>query len=178
MLRHVILPALTPVTVFLLLCQTINALQVFDLVYRDHQGRARSDPPRVIVYFIWEQAFKTFTAGYGAAAAYVLAVALLVTRRGRCSSYRRRRDAAKEQSDDFTPRPPARLERAGICVLRATGPAASRLPLVWSGWLSSVMSNAEINRFPPALWPHGDQPRRLPVRARATRCSRAGSPTR
>jgi multiple sugar transport system permease protein len=32
----------------------------------------------VIVYFVWEQAFKSFTAGYGAAAAYVLAVALLV----------------------------------------------------------------------------------------------------
>nr|WP_242552710.1 carbohydrate ABC transporter permease [Streptomyces beijiangensis] len=28
------------------------------------------------------------------------------------------------------------------------------LPLVWL-LLSSVMSNAEINRFPPALWPHG-----------------------
>jgi multiple sugar transport system permease protein len=32
----------------------------------------------VIVYFIWEKAFKTFTAGYSAAAAYALAVALLV----------------------------------------------------------------------------------------------------
>jgi multiple sugar transport system permease protein len=31
----------------------------------------------VIVYFIWEKAFKTFTAGYSAAAAYTLAVALL-----------------------------------------------------------------------------------------------------
>lgn len=30
----------------------------------------------VIVYFIWEQAFKNATAGYGAASAYVLAVAL------------------------------------------------------------------------------------------------------
>ena len=28
------------------------------------------------------------------------------------------------------------------------------LPLVWL-LVSSVMSNAEINRFPPALWPHG-----------------------
>ncbi|MEV0096887.1 carbohydrate ABC transporter permease [Streptomyces sp. NPDC050738] len=28
------------------------------------------------------------------------------------------------------------------------------LPLLWLV-LSSVMSNAEINRFPPALWPHG-----------------------
>ena len=32
----------------------------------------------MIVYFVWEQAFKNFTAGYGAAAAYVLALALLV----------------------------------------------------------------------------------------------------
>ena len=32
----------------------------------------------VIVYFIWEQAFKNFTAGYGAAAAYTLALALIL----------------------------------------------------------------------------------------------------
>lgn len=76
-LRHVVLPTLTPITVFLLLWQTIQSLQVFDLVYVTTKGGPLGSTT-VIVYFVWEQAFKTFTAGYGAAAAYVLAVALVV----------------------------------------------------------------------------------------------------
>ncbi|MFD9902788.1 carbohydrate ABC transporter permease [Streptomyces sp. NPDC059063] len=76
-LRHVTLPALAPVSVFLLLWQTIQALQVFDLVYVTTRGGPLGSTT-VIVYFIWEQAFKEFTAGYGAAAACVLALALLV----------------------------------------------------------------------------------------------------
>ncbi|CAL9344059.1 carbohydrate ABC transporter permease [Streptomyces albus] len=74
-LRHVTLPTLTPVSVFLVLWQTIQSLQVFDLVYVTTKGGPLGSTT-VIVYFIWEQAFKSFTAGYGAAAAYVLAVAL------------------------------------------------------------------------------------------------------
>ncbi|MDF9810879.1 sugar ABC transporter permease [Streptomyces sp. SPB162] len=77
LLRHVVLPTLTPVNVFLLLWQTINALQVFDLVYVTTKGGPLGSTT-VIVYFIWEQAFKNFTAGYGAAAAYVLALALFL----------------------------------------------------------------------------------------------------
>jgi multiple sugar transport system permease protein len=76
-LWHVVLPALRPITVFLLLWQVISALQVFDLVYVTTKGGPLG-ATTVIVYFVWEQAFKSFTAGYGAAAAYVLAVALLV----------------------------------------------------------------------------------------------------
>jgi multiple sugar transport system permease protein len=75
--RHVVLPALTPVTIFLVLFQTINALQVFDLVFVTTKGGPLGSTT-VIVYFIWETAFKAFTAGYSAAAAYALAVALLV----------------------------------------------------------------------------------------------------
>ena len=76
-LRHVVLPSLTPVTIFLVLFQAINALQVFDLVFVTTKGGPLGSTT-VIVYFIWEKAFKTFTAGYSAAAAYALAVALLV----------------------------------------------------------------------------------------------------
>jgi len=76
-LRHVTLPTLTPITVFLVLWQTIQSLQVFDLVYVTTKGGPLGSTT-VIVYFVWEQAFKSFTAGYGAAAAYVLAVGLLV----------------------------------------------------------------------------------------------------
>lgn len=87
-LRHVTLPALTPVTIFLVLFQTINALQVFDLVFVTTKGGPLGSTT-VIVYFIWEKAFKTFTAGYSAAAAYTLAVALLVVG-GALQIYRRR----------------------------------------------------------------------------------------
>jgi multiple sugar transport system permease protein len=76
-LRHVVLPTLAPVTIFLVLFQTINALQVFDLVFVTTKGGPLGSTT-VIVYFIWEKAFKTFTAGYSAAAAYALAVALLI----------------------------------------------------------------------------------------------------
>lgn len=76
-LRYVTLPALGPVTVFLVLWQFITAVQVFDLVYVTTKGGPLGSTT-VIVYFVWEQAFRMFTAGYGAAAAYVLAVALLV----------------------------------------------------------------------------------------------------
>ncbi|MFF0222049.1 carbohydrate ABC transporter permease [Streptomyces sp. NPDC004629] len=77
LLRHVTLPALAPVLSFLTVWQTINALQVFDLMYVTTKGGPLGSTT-VIVYFIWEQAFKNFTAGYGAAAAYALALALLV----------------------------------------------------------------------------------------------------
>jgi multiple sugar transport system permease protein len=76
-LRHVTLPALTPVTVFLLLWQFITSLQVFDLIYVTTKGGPLGSTT-VIVYFVWQQAFQMFTAGYGAASAYVLALAPLV----------------------------------------------------------------------------------------------------
>ena len=91
-LRHVTMPALAPVTIFLLLFQTINALQVFDLVFVTTKGGPLGSTT-VIVYFIWEKAFKTFTAGYSAAAAYTLAVALLVV--GAALQIYRRRVAAR-----------------------------------------------------------------------------------
>ncbi|TVT06565.1 sugar ABC transporter permease [Amycolatopsis bartoniae] len=76
-LWHVTLPAVRPVTTFLVLWQLITSLQVFDLVYVTTKGGPLGSTT-VIVYFVWQQAFQNFTAGYGAASAYVLAVALLV----------------------------------------------------------------------------------------------------
>jgi multiple sugar transport system permease protein len=75
-LRHVVLPTLRPVLVFLLVWQTIQALQVFDLVYVTTKGGPLGSTV-VIVYFVWDQAFQLFQAGYGAAAAYLLAAVLL-----------------------------------------------------------------------------------------------------
>ncbi|WP_078955484.1 carbohydrate ABC transporter permease [Streptomyces rimosus] len=91
-LWHIKLPSLTPVTVFLLLWELITALQVFDLIYVTTKGGPLGSTT-VIVYFVWEQAFQMFTAGYGAAAAYVLAAALLVAGAA-LRLYRRRRPGA------------------------------------------------------------------------------------
>ncbi|GAB2820265.1 carbohydrate ABC transporter permease [Streptomyces daliensis] len=98
LLRHVVLPTLLPVSVFLLLWQTINALQVFDLVYVTTKGGPLGSTT-VIVYFIWEQAFKNFTAGYGAAAAYVLALALFAIA-GCLRLVRRRRNGTGDGDGD------------------------------------------------------------------------------
>ncbi|MFI6567304.1 carbohydrate ABC transporter permease [Streptomyces sp. NPDC050534] len=89
-LWNVTLPALRPVTVFLLLWQLITALQVFDLIYVTTKG-GPLDSTTVVVYFVWQQAFQLFTAGYGAASAYVLAVALLLAG-GALHLVRRRQD--------------------------------------------------------------------------------------
>lgn len=75
--RYVVWPALKPVTVFLAVWETLQALQVFDLVFVTTRG-GPLESTTVIVFFVWNQAFQLFTAGYAAAAAYVLAFSLLI----------------------------------------------------------------------------------------------------
>ncbi|HYX83669.1 MAG TPA: sugar ABC transporter permease [Gaiellales bacterium] len=75
--RHVVVPLVSPATLFLIVWSTINALQVFDEIYVTTRGgplRATT----VIVYYLYDQAFNLFHAGYAAAVAYVLFVATLV----------------------------------------------------------------------------------------------------
>jgi multiple sugar transport system permease protein len=75
--RSIILPTVRPVTVFLLVWGVIDTFQFFDLVFTTTKG----GPLRstiTLVYYIWELAFNFFTAGYGAAVAYVLFFASLV----------------------------------------------------------------------------------------------------
>lgn len=76
-LRHVILPQLYPVTIFLAVWQTLLSLQLFDLVYATTRG-GPLDATAVIVYYIYNQAFELFNAGYAAAIAYVVALFLLI----------------------------------------------------------------------------------------------------
>ncbi len=76
-LHHVVLPQLLPVTVFLVVWQTLLSLQLFDLVYATTRG-GPLDATGVIVYYIYNQAFELFNAGYAAAVAYVVAVFLLL----------------------------------------------------------------------------------------------------
>jgi multiple sugar transport system permease protein len=75
-LRHVVLPQLTPVTVFLVVWQTLLSLQLFDLVYATTRG-GPLDSTVVVVYYIYQQAFQLFNAGYAAAVAYVVAAVLI-----------------------------------------------------------------------------------------------------
>jgi multiple sugar transport system permease protein len=75
--RYVVWPALKPVTTFLAVWETLQALQVFDLVFVTTRG-GPLESTTVIVFFVWNQAFQLFTAGYAAAGAYVLAFSLLI----------------------------------------------------------------------------------------------------
>jgi multiple sugar transport system permease protein len=75
--RAVVWPALRPVSVFLFVWQTFQALQLFDLVYVTTRG-GPLESTSVIVFFVYQQAFEFFNAGYAASGAYALAAALLV----------------------------------------------------------------------------------------------------
>jgi multiple sugar transport system permease protein len=76
-LWHVVMPQLRPVTVFLVVWQTLLSLQLFDLVYATTRG-GPLDATVVVVYYVYNQAFELFNAGYAAAVAYAVAVALLL----------------------------------------------------------------------------------------------------
>ena len=68
---HVTVPTVRPVTIFLLVWGLIDVFQFFDLVYTTTRGGPLNST-LTLVYYIWELAFNFFTAGYGAAVAYVL----------------------------------------------------------------------------------------------------------
>ena len=75
--RRIIWPLLTPATLFLVIWSSINALQVFDEIYVSTRGGPLHSTT-VVVYYLFQQAFQFFAAGYGAAIAYVLFVAILL----------------------------------------------------------------------------------------------------
>jgi multiple sugar transport system permease protein len=75
--RSVTLPLLGPATLFLVVWSTINALQLFDEIYNTTRGGPLG-ATTVVVYYLYEQAFQFFEAGYAAAIAYVLFLAILV----------------------------------------------------------------------------------------------------
>jgi len=75
--RSVVLPLLSPATLFLVVWSTINALQLFDEIYVTTHGGPLG-ATTVLVYYLYQQAFQFFNAGYGAAIAYVLFVGILI----------------------------------------------------------------------------------------------------
>jgi multiple sugar transport system permease protein len=74
--RRVVWPLLGPATLFLVVWSSINALKVFDEIYVSTRG-GPLQATTVAVYYLFEQAFKFFAAGYGAAIAWVLFVVIL-----------------------------------------------------------------------------------------------------
>jgi multiple sugar transport system permease protein len=74
--RHVTLPTIRPVTYFLMVWGVIETFQFFDLVFTTTKGGPLNATLTLVLY-IWNLAFQYFTAGYGAAVAYVLFFASL-----------------------------------------------------------------------------------------------------
>jgi len=75
--RNVTLPLLGPVTLFLVVWSTINAIQLFDEVYLSTNGGPGTST-YVPVLYLYKMAFLNGVAGYAAAIAYVLFAVILV----------------------------------------------------------------------------------------------------
>ena len=75
--RRVQLPLLGPATLFLVIWLSINALQLFDEIYVTTRGGPLG-ATTVVVYYLYQQAFQLFQAGYATAIAYVLFIGILV----------------------------------------------------------------------------------------------------
>jgi multiple sugar transport system permease protein len=69
-------PLLRPVSAFLLVWLTINSLQLFDEVYVTTKGGPLHSTT-VMVYYLYQEAFSYFHAGYAAAIACVLFIAIV-----------------------------------------------------------------------------------------------------
>jgi multiple sugar transport system permease protein len=74
---RIVWPLLGPATLLLVVWSSINALQLFDEVYVSTRGGPLM-ATTVVVYYLYQQAFQFFEAGYGAAVAYVLFAAILL----------------------------------------------------------------------------------------------------
>lgn len=90
--RHVTLPALGPVLVFLLLWQTVDAIQLFDIVYGSTAG-GPGQSTVVVVYYVY-RSIRDSAYGLGAAASYLVAGGLLVLTAATALGARWRRAAA------------------------------------------------------------------------------------
>ncbi|OII15301.1 carbohydrate ABC transporter permease [Curtobacterium sp. MCBA15_008] len=74
---RVVWPHLGPVTAFVAIYQTLQAVQLFDLVYATTRG-GPLDATQTIVYYLWKTAFQNLQFGYGSAIAYGMFFVTLV----------------------------------------------------------------------------------------------------
>jgi multiple sugar transport system permease protein len=74
---HITIPMLAPTTFFIMIMSMISSFQVFDIVYVLTSGGPLGST-KVLVFYVYEQAFKFFEMGYASAAAYVLFAILFI----------------------------------------------------------------------------------------------------
>lgn len=74
--RHITVPQVAPVTAFVVIWQTIQCIQLFDLVYTTTRG-GPIGATTTLVYYLWQQAFRQLNFGYGSAIAWVLFILTL-----------------------------------------------------------------------------------------------------
>ena len=74
---NVVWPHLRPVTTFVAIYMTLQAVQLFDLVYTTTRG-GPLNATETIVYYLWQTAFRELDFGYGSAVAYGLFFVTLV----------------------------------------------------------------------------------------------------
>ena len=77
--RHIIVPMLTPVILFVTVITTISAFQIFEQTYVLTRG-GPANSTLTLSYYIWQMAFQFFDMGLASAMAYVLfAILALLT---------------------------------------------------------------------------------------------------
>lgn len=76
-LRYITLPLLGPTTMFVVIIGVITSFQVFDLVYIMTQG-GPADSTNVIVYYIYQYAFRFWDIGHASALTVLFVSVLLV----------------------------------------------------------------------------------------------------
>ncbi|WP_330949505.1 carbohydrate ABC transporter permease [Virgibacillus sp. MG-45] len=74
--RNVTFPLITPTIFLTMIITTIGAMKIFGQVYVMTRG-GPGESTKVLVYYIWETAFKLFDMGYASALAFVLFFILL-----------------------------------------------------------------------------------------------------
>lgn len=74
---HITIPMLAPTTFFIMIMSMISSFQVFDLVYVLTSGGPLGST-KVLVFYVYEYAFKFFEMGYASAISYFLFALLFV----------------------------------------------------------------------------------------------------
>ena len=75
--RYITVPQVAPATVFVVIWQTIQSIQLFDLVYTTTRG-GPIGATTTVVFYLWQQAFRQLNFGYGSAIACALFVVTML----------------------------------------------------------------------------------------------------
>ena len=74
---HITIPMLAPTTFFIMIMSMISSFQVFDIVYVLTSGGPMGST-KVLVFYVYEYAFKFFEMGYASAISYFLFAVLFI----------------------------------------------------------------------------------------------------